>query len=280
MRSMKCGSVLVIVVLSMGISAMLRNTDGAFALTGPPYANSDCVRCHPGPVHDMATAGKKHRYVPCMGCHEDHPPDGKTPIAPCTKCHLTTRMAHFTIGGCLTCHTNPHTPLNIMFRGKVDCMYCHASQGERLKLSRNKHSALDCTACHDVHRKVPKCAKCHQPHLLNPLASCNQCHKAHTPRFVAYPADIPSNDCGECHQGAAALLKANYSKHKLMACTNCHQESHRAIPACQSCHGSPHTAGIMRKFSKCVTCHNSAHALNWFTTEVQEATANMLKKGK
>jgi hypothetical protein len=269
---------LIIVFLLPGIAAILHDTDGSFALTGPPYTKNDCKMCHPVQVQDMATAGRKHRSVPCVGCHEGHPPEVKKPVASCNKCHLKTRKDHFKIGDCLACHTNPHTPLNITFRGKADCLYCHAFQGEQLRQSRNKHSALDCTACHDVHRKAPQCAKCHQPHLLNALANCNQCHKAHTPRFVTYPADIPSNDCGACHKEAAALLKTNFSKHKLLACTNCHRERHRAIPACQSCHGSPHTAGIMRRFPKCVSCHNIAHALNWFTTEVQETPADAPKK--
>jgi hypothetical protein len=247
--------------------------DGASAGTTAKFTKDDCVKCHTLEVKDIATAGRKHRSVPCMGCHVGHPPEVKNPIAPCTKCHLKTRKAHFEIGSCLNCHTKPHTPLNITFKGKADCLYCHSSQIAQLAAGKSKHSALDCTFCHDVHRKVPLCTQCHKPHAPDMAATeCRKCHKPHAPTQVAYADDIPSKDCGTCHANVLKTLTSSNAKHKTFACAFCHKEKHKMVPACQSCHGSPHPAGIMRKFPKCSSCHNIAHALNWFATQAQETS--------
>jgi hypothetical protein len=187
----------------------------------------------------------------------------KKPIALCNKCHLKTRKAHFELGGCLTCHTNPHTPLNIVFQGKADCLYCHGSQSRQLAAGKSKHRALDCTVCHDFHRKLPQCTECHAPHSPEISATeCKLCHKPHAPTQVAYADDIPSAYCGACHGTVLKMLTSSKLKHKDFACAFCHKEKHRTVPACQDCHGVPHPAGIMAKFPKCGECHGIAHDLN------------------
>ncbi|HEX9021936.1 MAG TPA: cytochrome C [Nitrospirota bacterium] len=237
------------------------------------------MRCHSDQVNDIAAAGGKHRRVPCMGCHVGHPPEVAKPIAPCTKCHLTTRKSHFELTGCLNCHRNPHTPLKISFKGKDACLNCHATQLAQLRENKSKHSALDCSTCHDVHRKVPQCTQCHTPHSGKISGGCKQCHKAHMPKLVTYSADIPSKDCGMCHQKVIELFKTTTSKHKPFECAFCHQEKHRMIPKCQDCHGSPHPEGIMAKFPKCGKCHNIAHDLNnWTAAETKEAPEAAPKK--
>ena len=141
-----------------------------------------------------------------------------------------------------------------------------------------KDTALDCSACHDVHRKVPQCTKCHTPHSGKITGGCKQCHNAHMPK-VTYAADIPSKDCGTCHQKVADLFSAATSKHKPLECVFCHKGKHRMIPNCQDCHGSPHPAGIMAKFPKCGKCHNSAHDINnWTATEKKEVKESAPKK--
>jgi hypothetical protein len=279
MKSMKNSYVIIMLLLALGIMSILLNTDGASAETKAPYTKDDCVKCHATQVKDIATAGRKHRSVPCTGCHVGHPPEVQKPIAPCNKCHVKTRKAHFEIGGCLNCHTNPHTPLNITFRGKADCLYCHAFQSEQLMAGKSKHSALDCAVCHDVHRKLPQCTQCHNLHSPELAASdCKKCHKPHAPTQVAYADDIPSKDCGMCHSDVLKTLASSNAKHKTFTCAFCHKEKHKMVPTCQSCHGSPHSAGIMRKFSKCSSCHNLAHALNWFATEAQIAPEHVQQK--
>jgi len=277
---MRRSIVIIIVLLLRGGVSLLFDTAGASAETKYPYTKEECVKCHAAEVHDIATAGRKHRSVPCLGCHDGHPPAVQKPIAPCNKCHLKIKKAHFEVGGCLNCHTKPHTPLNITFRNKADCLYCHASQSDQLAANKSKHSALDCTFCHDVHRKIPQCTQCHQPHVPEMAATdCRKCHKPHMPNRVAYADDIPSKDCGACHGNVLKTLTSSNAKHSTFACAFCHKEKHKMVPTCQSCHGSPHPAGIMRKFPKCFSCHNIAHALNnWPAAEAQQAPTQAPQK--
>ena len=92
------------------------------------------------------------------------------------------------------------------------------------------------------------------------------------PKQVTYVAETPSTDCGACHRKALDLLVASTAKHKTLKCAFCHQERHKMMPKCQDCHGSPHPAGLMKKFPKCGECHNIAHDLNnWPETETKAA---------
>lgn len=264
------GRLMAILFLGAVITAILVPAGVAPAQTN--YKKEECVRCHAGRVNDIATAGGKHRSVPCVGCHFGHPPDVKKPIALCSKCHLKTRKAHFELTGCLDCHTNPHTPLRITFKDKDACQNCHARQKEQLTANKSKHTALDCITCHDVHRKVPECTMCHVPHSSKITGGCKQCHQAHMPKPATYSSEIPSSNCGVCHEKVAALLSASPSKHKSLECAFCHKNKHKTIPACQDCHGSPHPAGIRVKFPKCGMCHNIAHDLNNWNVVVSKET--------
>jgi len=92
------------------------------------------------------------------------------------------------------------------------------------------------------------------------------------PKQVTYTAEIPSKDCGACHQQALDLLTASTAKHSSLACAFCHQEKHKMVPQCQDCHGTPHPAGMMVKFPKCGECHKIAHDLNnWSGTDMKQA---------
>jgi len=124
--------------------------------TLPALANDDCGKCHAAPPADLAASGGKHKDVGCTGCHAGHPPTVKKPIPQCSDCHMG--KPHFELKGCLGCHKNPHTPLKISFANNVTdaCLTCHAPQIEQLKKNKSKHTALDCSRCHDVHRKMPQ----------------------------------------------------------------------------------------------------------------------------
>jgi len=267
---------MVIVFLGAGIAALLIYSGTAPAEIQSHYKKEECVKCHAARVKEIATAGKRHKNVPCIGCHPGHPPEVKKPIEPCSKCHQKTRKAHFELTGCLNCHKNPHTPLNITFEGKDACLNCHMLQSELLRDNESKHSLLDCSTCHRVHRMVPQCTQCHNPHSAEMVvADCKKCHKAHMPNVVTYAADIPPKFCGACHVKPFELLGASKVKHHTLACAFCHQAKHKMMPRCQDCHGSPHPAGIMTKFPKCGECHNSAHDLNnWHVAE----TTDMLEE--
>lgn len=261
MKAAKFGHLTVILFLIAGCAAFLVYSGTAPAQMNTTYEKDDCVKCHANAVSDIASAGGKHRNVPCVGCHLGHPPEVEKPIAQCNKCHHKTRKAHFELQGCLGCHKNPHTPLNISFEGKDACLTCHGLQTEQLRENKSRHSSLECSTCHSVHRMIPECSQCHSPHSDKVVAGCEKCHDAHMPRAVTYAPDIPSKDCGFCHKKPAELLGSGNSKHKSFECAFCHQDKHRIVPACQDCHGSPHPAGIMKKFPVCGECHNIAHDL-------------------
>lgn len=248
-------------------------------LTKSTYTQKECVQCHANRVNDIKTAGGKHRNVPCVGCHLGHPPEVKKPISLCSKCHLKQKKSHFDQTSCLTCHRNPHTPLTVTFTGsKGVCIDCHALQQEQIMRNKSKHTALDCSACHDVHRKVPQCSQCHTPHAGKISGGCKQCHNAHMPK-TTFAAEYPSKDCAVCHKTVTEAMHTTISNHKPLECLFCHKGNHRMTPACQDCHGSRHPAGILAKFPKCISCHYSPHDLNnWTAAVTKEVTGNTLKK--
>jgi hypothetical protein len=277
MRVLKSSS---LVVVLFGVALFLVSSIAAAAQPQPGLSNDDCLKCHTTPPADIAAAGGKHKDVGCSGCHAGHPPTVKKPIPQCNQCHAG--KAHYELKGCLTCHKNPHTPLTVSFANNITdaCLTCHTPQIDQLKKNKSKHTALNCSKCHDVHRKVPQCTQCHKPHSAEMVAAdCKKCHKPHMPTVVVYAADTPSKACGACHVKVLNLLSASKTKHKALACAFCHQEKHKMVPKCQDCHGSPHPAGIMAKFPKCGECHNIAHDLNnWTTPSKQEPSKQAPKK--
>ena len=275
-------TVLLFLVSAVSLFLVFAGTAGAQTKAAAPGLSSDdCVKCHSAPPADLASAGGKHKAVGCTGCHNGHPPTVKKPIPLCSECH--GGKPHFELKGCLGCHRNPHTPLKITFANNVTdaCLTCHTQQIEQLKKFPSKHTALNCSMCHDVHRKIPQCTQCHKPHAADMAATeCKQCHKPHMPTQVTYADNIPSKDCGACHVNVLKMLTASKVKHKDFACAYCHKEKHKTVPVCQDCHGVPHPAGIMAKFPKCGECHKIAHDLNnWpATTEKQEGAPKQAPK--
>ncbi len=269
----------VLLSLGAGILVLLVYTSAAPAETTSRYKPEECVRCHAGQVRDLAIAGGNHKNVRCSDCHAGHPPEVKKPIAPCSRCHGSARNIHFETPRCLSCHTNPHTPLKMSFKGAGTdtCLVCHGLQGWQLRNYQSKHSALTCATCHDVHRKFPSCTKCHVPHSGKIAGGCNFCHKAHMPKPAPFADTAPSEDCGMCHKIVANLFKAATTKHKTLSCRGCHQQGHRVIPACEDCHGTPHPKNMMVKFPHCGECHNIAHDINW-TVEDNAATPEKTAK--
>lgn len=243
--------------------------------------SEDCVKCHSKPPADIAANGMAHKTnVTCQDCHVGHPPTVKKIIPACSQCH--EGKPHFSLSGCLSCHSNPHTPKVIKFGNNVTdpCLTCHTPQIEKLRKNKSKHSALACSFCHNVHGKIPECTQCHKPHSKEMVqADCKKCHQAHMPLVVTYGADTQSKLCASCHKKAYDLLMASTAKHKSVLCVTCHQAKHKTVPKCQDCHGMPHPAGMMAKFPKCSQCHNIAHDLNhWSADMAPEAAAQGAKK--
>ncbi|SPQ00549.1 conserved exported hypothetical protein [Candidatus Sulfobium mesophilum] len=271
MKSVKCCSLPGVLLLAMGIWLLSAFSGTAHSVKQSVLTDEDCVKCHSGPPADIAVAGGKHKSVGCSGCHIGHPPTVKKPVPKCSMCHMG--KPHFEMTGCLSCHRNPHTPLNISFAGnaKNACLSCHTRQTLQLRNNKSKHSGLNCPMCHSVHRKAPLCTQCHKPHSAEMAAAdCRNCHKAHVPNIVTYASGIPSKGCGSCHKRALEILSASMSKHMALTCAFCHKEKHRMIPDCLDCHVRPHQkVGIVVQFSKCDECHNVAHDLNYLSAAKQ-----------
>ena len=76
--------------------------------------NTDCIKCHTSVQAMVDSKGAKHKTaITCTGCHQGHPPMvSKEKIIPvCSSCHAG--KPHYEIGGCNTCHSDPHAPLEM-----------------------------------------------------------------------------------------------------------------------------------------------------------------------
>jgi len=225
---------------------------------------SDCIKCHQKECLDIATNGGAHKSeITCLDCHNGHPPKVKNNIPECSECH--SGKAHFELKGCLNCHKNPHTPLNITFPKKVSkpCLTCHEEEGKKVATHKSAHTKVGCSTCHTKHGLIPRCAQCHKPHRPGQTQQdCTSCHDVHMPLQVTYNEKQPSKNCGACHKKIFAMLSANKSKHHKLTCAKCHKNRHKMIPKCQDCHGVPHPKSMLAKFPSCEACHNNPHDLN------------------
>ncbi len=279
MKFFKSGTLMVVLMMTIAISMSQIFSSIANSQT-EPQKKKNCSECHETAANQVRDGGGKHKSVPCVGCHLGHPPAARKALQKCNRCHLKTKKAHFELDGCLGCHKNPHTPLNISFADiKGNCVTCHSGQVAELRDHKSKHSAVGCSTCHDVHRKFPQCTQCHKPHSAETTAAdCKKCHRAHVPKLVTYAADIPSKECAGCHRKAADVLGMSQTKHATLACPSCHKERHRMIPDCKDCHGSPHTSDLMVKFPRCGDCHKVAHDLNNWPVAQQKETQEEVRK--
>ena len=225
----------------------------------PALAVNDCGKCHSTVARDIETAGMAHKTsVNCLDCHDGHPPDQLEIIPACSLCHPRLQSAHYGIEGCLSCHKNPHRPLEITL-GKnltTPCLTCHANQGQQLKDFPSYHSTLACTACHErQHGHVPSCSDCHKPHGPEIAENaCGKCHQAHKPLAVAFAGTLAAGNCAGCHGPVVAVLNNSQAKHKKLDCLTCHGAEHKSIPACGQCH-QPHSPDMAA--DRCRNCHQA-----------------------
>jgi predicted CXXCH cytochrome family protein len=227
--------------------------------------NADCIKCHQKVQETIDAKGGKHKTaIGCMDCHKGHPPMiSKEEIIPaCNMCHVG--KPHYEIGGCNTCHSDPHAPLQMKLAANITdpCISCHDKEGKDIKTNVSKHTNLSCTGCHTAHREIPLCVNCHQPHSTEmENKDCATCHPAHMPLLITYGADMPNKQCAACHKNIFDTLISSGTKHSALACVFCHKEKHKMVPACETCHGTPHPAGMLTQFPTCDMCHINAHSL-------------------
>ena len=223
---------------------------------------NDCRKCHEDVVFTLNIKGKAHQTL-CGDCHKGHPPEDVGIIPLCSQCHNEDKE-HFRLESCMTCHVNPHAPLEISFTRDITkpCLSCHKKQMEQLQKYPSIHTKLACTACHTYHGQIQPCTNCHLPHSDTMKDdSCTVCHKAHMPLEVIYGDSTLSEDCGSCHQDQYKKMITNTSKHRTVACISCHSDTHGFIPECKKCHGLPHAEKIHSRYSSCGECHGLAHNL-------------------
>ena len=212
-----------------------------------------CVECHPKPVNAIKKSGGLHAEKNCNFCHVQH---GYIPT--CSDCHGSFHGN--TITNCAQCHTNAHAPKDITFSteaGKYSCSLCHVDEITVLNVNPTKHSELDCSSCHTKHGLIPECTNCHSPHDDTMKADdCGDCHQTgHIPTRIIYPATTPKSMCSGCHADAINMIDDSGTKHSNLLCSQCHPQ-HGQIPACSSCHATPHGPAM----TDCgVTCHLSGH---------------------
>ena len=240
--------------------------------------NTDCSKCHDSQPADIKNNGGKHNTsVSCLECHIEHLPLGQATIPQCAMCHNPEEQSHFNVGDsaiCLSCHRNPHTPLDITADDtpanmKV-CLTCHAPKGELFAAFPSKHSEHNCTFCHPTkHKVIDKCFTCHSKNEIHGsngsfmvYEDCLQCHDPHQPLNVKYAEDTPSKYCGTCHGDIFKSLSNSKAKHGTFNCAFCHQDKHPTVPSCRDCHEQPHSASLLTTFNEdCLKCHRDPHDL-------------------
>ncbi len=143
-----------------------------------PDAKTQCGTCHEQELAWIEQNPSKHAEKSCVFCHWAH---GKIPN--CSKCH-EPHLAGQTMENCLSCHRNPHKPLNILPPDNTPVAYCGACHDEiaaKLVKMEYKHGKLLCVYCHKgQHPTVPKCQDCHgTPHGAGILKgrACLDCHR-------------------------------------------------------------------------------------------------------
>ena len=275
-----CMGIALAVVVFYGVIlpnlALSAETEGENKYTAAvqPLTLAECARCHTAHYGWLQNNGARHQTVACTDCHEvfhAYNPlrNNYAAIIPkCSSCHDAPHGTAEPVMQCLECHVNPHQPLVSIpdpagLEGR--CQLCHDEVAASLKAEVSKHTEQECSSCHsEKHGRIPQCSECHENHspmVVLETPDCLACHPVHTPLQIVYPLTQSKEVCAGCHDEAYGLLQAKETKHSAFTCAKCHP-AHGQVPACQECHGKPHSAAIHEKFMNCGDCHNIAHGLD------------------
>lgn len=144
----------------------------------------------------------------------------------------------------------------------AQCGQCHTSYFQALKNEGGRHQ-FDCVKCHVVFHAynpkrnnwdelMPKCESCHALPHGPAQTECLSCHtNPHRPVGVPL-SDRLTQNCASCHAGPTAELQQFPSKHTMVACVDCHSESHGNIPSCFVCHEGHYPE---QPIESCLPCH-------------------------
>ena len=272
LRKVSIMASLLVAIAVFGQSAAAATVEGSiYTVEVQPLTLEECARCHTAHYNWLRENGARHQGVACTECHEvfhAYNPlrNNYAELMPkCSSCHDAPHGSAEPVTKCLDCHVNPHQPLmSIPVPAKLEgrCQLCHTQVAASLKAEVSKHTEQECSSCHsEKHGRIPQCSECHENH--SPMAAletpdCLACHPVHTPLKISYPITEAKEVCAGCHSQAYQLLKDNPTKHTALTCAKCHP-AHGQLPACQDCHGKPHSTAIHEKFGKCGDCHGIAH---------------------
>jgi len=241
-----------------------------------PLTTAECGQCHFSYFETIKAQGAKHQ-IDCVRCHtvyHAYSPRKKNydQIMPkCSACHLSASGGPFhgkdkKLTPCLTCHADPHKPLEIP-ASEVEplCARCHSKEGNEIKNYPSRHTTeVSCGDCHaEKHGYIPECSDCHESHSPNVelgIKDCMACHPVHKPTQISYGEETVSTICAGCHDDVNEMLEKKVTKHTSVKCAECHP-AHKEIPPCSRCHGEPHPKSMMVNVSKCGDCHGIAHDL-------------------
>lgn len=267
-----CMAVLFCIAVLPGQARSADTVEGnIYSVVVEPLTLEECARCHTAHYGWLRDNGARHQTVACTDCHEvfhAYNPlrNNYAAIMPkCGSCHDAPHGSAEAVMQCLECHANPHQPLVSIPdpAGLEDrCRLCHNAVAASLKAEVSQHTEQECSSCHsEKHGRIPQCSECHENH--SPMATletpdCLACHPVHTPLQISYPLDQNIQVCAGCHDEAYGLLQARATKHSALTCAKCHP-AHGQLPACQECHGEPHSASIHEKYDACGACHGIAH---------------------
>ncbi len=151
------------------------------AQKAPPIGQVEkrCSDCHNQQASQLTTLSSRHTELSCSNCH--HTQHGYVPS--CKECH----QPHFpaqAFTSCATCH-DVHQPLAISLEDNIKlktCASCHDEVFAKWQGTPSKHGQVNCSECHNMHKKIPECTDCHavpashSKKLLEKYPRCLDCH--------------------------------------------------------------------------------------------------------
>ncbi len=270
----------------------------------PPLENRALARTdttpRPAPIRETPTCERCHGELELLRQHTESIDDARALLVPAGDVRAS---AHGHLP-CAECHSGyrdfPHTAAV----ATQTCADCHSDEHDAWEAGAHAAvdgRAVDCAACHSVHRVESvatlqedagiatmngRCVACHRDAQLpaaNPHAGavpCSGCHEAHETR----PHDDPASalaaarepgTCGACHREALDHWQGDvHGDSALAAAARAHGERAAAsgdgvAPTCTACHGghamlAPTDSGFAAaSVQACAGCHE--HAMDTWT---------------